>query len=112
MPAYLIVRVDMKDPVAYGEYMKHTPRILADHGGRFLARGGAAITLEGSKDDLRTVLIEFDSIEAAQAMYDSPEYQAAKQLREGAGDAHFLVVDGYPDAEWRAVVEESRRHVE
>jgi uncharacterized protein (DUF1330 family) len=29
------------------------------------------------------VLIEFDSIEAAQAWYNSSEYQAAKKFRDG-----------------------------
>jgi uncharacterized protein (DUF1330 family) len=40
------------------------------------------VTLEGPENTVRNVLIEFDSIEAAQTWYDSPEYQAAKVYRD------------------------------
>jgi uncharacterized protein (DUF1330 family) len=53
-------------------------------GGRILARGVAALAYEhGVKQ--RTVVIEFDSVEAAQRAHDSPAYQAAlKALGDGA----------------------------
>lgn len=110
MPAYLVVRVtNMSDPTAYGEYVKHTPRILEKFGGRFIARGGETVTLEGPDDGARIVLIEFDSVEDAKAMYNSPEYQAAKAIREGAGDAHFVVTEGYPDATWQESLAASKQ---
>jgi len=34
-------------------------------------------------------------METAKAWYNSPEYQAAKALREGAGVARFMIVDGF-----------------
>ena len=49
---------------------------LSAAGGRFLARGLPAAVKEAGKQQ-RTVLIEFDSVEAALAAYDSPGYQLA-----------------------------------
>jgi uncharacterized protein (DUF1330 family) len=109
MPAYLVARVDVRDWDKYKEYMKHTPRVIARHGGRFIARGGEKITLEGSDDGLRLVLIEFPLLANAKAFYDSPEYQATKELREGSGSAHFVVIDGYPTEDWNAAVRESSK---
>jgi uncharacterized protein (DUF1330 family) len=75
--AYLVssYRSIMK-PDKLADYAKLAgPAILAA-GGRFLARGSAAKAMEdGIKD--RTVIIEFDTLEAAMALYDSPMYQEA-----------------------------------
>ena len=45
-------------------------------GGTFLARGMPDIIKESGQNN-RTVLIEFDNLEAARAAYDSPAYQEA-----------------------------------
>jgi len=94
MSAYLIVRVEVTDPERYREYMKHSPAAIAKFGGRFLARGGETVTLEGDQQPGRVVLVEFPSMEQAKAFYESPEYQAAKALREGAANGHFVAVAG------------------
>lgn len=53
-------------------------------GGRFLARATAAKAYEDGKAE-RTVIIEFESVEAAAAVHDSAAYQAAlKALGDGA----------------------------
>jgi uncharacterized protein (DUF1330 family) len=39
-------------------------------------------------------VIEFPSFEDAIACYNSPEYQAAKAKREGAGVADIVFVEG------------------
>ena len=39
-------------------------------------------------------VIEFDTMEQAVACYNSPEYQKAKDLRDGKTDAVFFVVEG------------------
>jgi uncharacterized protein (DUF1330 family) len=109
MPAYIIARVDVRDLDQYREYTRHTPRIIAQFGGRFIVRGSEAITLEGPEERRRIVLIEFPSLERAEAFFASDDYQAIKKKREGAGDGQFLAVDGYDLAEWDAAVAESRR---
>jgi uncharacterized protein (DUF1330 family) len=39
--------------------------------------------------------MEFPSFDAALACYRSPEYQAAKKLRDGKADIDLFVIEGY-----------------
>lgn len=94
MPAYLLVRANITDMEQYGEYMKLTPAIAEKYGGKFLVRGGDKVILEGPDQPERIVLLKFDSVEAAQRMYNSDEYQAAMKAREGAAHASFVVIEG------------------
>jgi uncharacterized protein (DUF1330 family) len=104
MTAYLIARVNVTDAEKYREYVKHTPRVVALHGGRFIVRAMESVTLEGPEQKLRTVVMEFPSLEHARAFYHSPEYAPVKALRAGAGDAQLIAVEGYPRAEWEAAL--------
>ena len=80
MPAYIVVRVDVTDQEQFAEYMKVTPGIIQQFGGKFLVRGGERVTLEGEEETRRMVIIEFPSVDAAQAFYHSDEYAAAIEL--------------------------------
>jgi uncharacterized protein (DUF1330 family) len=92
--AYVIVQVDVTNAQQYGEYAKLSPGIIEKFGGRFLARGGRTVTLEGAAARSRVVVVEFPSFERAQQFYSSPEYQAAKKVRDGAAAAQFVLVEG------------------
>jgi uncharacterized protein (DUF1330 family) len=56
-------------------------------------RGGTFETMEGSARD-RNVVVEFADRDAAFACYRSPEYQAAKSIRQKYADADFIIIDG------------------
>jgi uncharacterized protein (DUF1330 family) len=94
MTAYLIIRVAVTDWDRYREYMALTPAALAKYQGRFIARGGESVTLEGPQETRRLALVEFPSLDLARTFYASPEYQAAKALRDGACEAEFIALDG------------------
>jgi len=94
MPAYIIVRAQVTDPAKYQEYAKLTPAAVAKHGGKYIARGGEVVTLEGPDEKRRLVVIEFPTLEKAKAFYHSPEYSAAKKVRAGAAVSEFIAVDG------------------
>jgi uncharacterized protein (DUF1330 family) len=94
MPAYVIARVQVTDWERYREYMKHTPQTISQFGGRFIARGGETVSLEGPAETYRVVILEFPSLQQAKAWYHSDEYQALKTMRAGAATASFLAVDG------------------
>ncbi len=93
MTAYWIAHVTVTDPAAYAEYQALAPAIFAAHGARFLARGGRSDVLEGPSLT-RHVIIEFPSLAAAKACYDSPEYRAASEKRANAAMAHIVIVEG------------------
>ncbi len=93
MTAYWIANTTVHNPDAYGEYAKLAGPAIEKHGGKFLARGATHTTLEGAGRP-RTVVIRFDSAEAALACYHSPEYQAAHKLQQGAADRDIYIVEG------------------
>jgi uncharacterized protein (DUF1330 family) len=90
---YVIARVDILDPEAYGRYAAEATKAIAAHGGRALARGGRYEALEGQAR-ARNVVLEFDNYDAARAYYYSAEYQAARALREGAAEIEMVLVEG------------------
>jgi uncharacterized protein (DUF1330 family) len=93
MPAYWIAHVTVTDAEAYGRYANLATAAIEAHGGRFLARAGRYVQLEG-RDRARNVLAEFPSLEAAEACYRSPEYQAALAHARGAAERDLVIVEG------------------
>jgi uncharacterized protein (DUF1330 family) len=94
MPAYLIVETDITDPEQYEQYKAVTPGLVAAAGGRFIARGGEVAVLEGDWTPERLVVIELPDLAAAKRFYESPEYQEAIKLREGAATLRMVAVEG------------------
>ena len=93
MKAYWIAQVTVNSPDQYRFYAESAPEAFRKYNARILARGGRCEQLEGSGRP-RNVVIEFDSFEDALACYNSPEYQAAKAKRQGAGEADIVIVEG------------------
>ena len=94
MPAYLFANIEVTDPVLYEEYRKGVPATIAQYGGRYIARGGAAEGLEGGYAPRRVVLLEFPSLERAKAWWDSPEYRPLRAIRQRSSRGDLILVDG------------------
>ena len=95
MAAYLIVESQVTDPDKFKRYMAAAPASVLALGGEYLVRGGAMEVLEGDWHPPRLTVIRFPSFQAAQSLYDSPEYQHARSLREGATACfNMVIVDG------------------
>lgn len=94
MAAYIIIRITVKDPIRLKEYQKVAPAIIGRFEGKLLARGGEVVSLEGSIENRRIVIIEFPSLEKAKAFYCSPEYAEAIELRKDAAEFEVIAVEG------------------
>ncbi len=94
MVAYVIVELDITDPAGYDDYRKLVPPTLAAYGGKFVVRGGACETLEGSWRPQRMVVLEFPSVGRAKEWWSSPEYREAKALRQRTARSEMIVVEG------------------
>jgi uncharacterized protein (DUF1330 family) len=92
--AYVLVELAVTDPEAFEAYKTLSTTALAAHGGRYLARGGAASLLEGAGTPSRVTLLEFPDLATAKAWYDSPEYMEARAARAEAATGRFVVVEG------------------
>jgi uncharacterized protein (DUF1330 family) len=90
---WIAVYRSIKNPDALVAYAQLAGPAIQANGGRFLARGNPSKAYEAGQM-LRTVIIEFDSVEKAIATHDSPGYQAAlKALGDGA-DRDLRIVEG------------------
>ena len=92
--AYWVAHMDIHDPDAYAKYRAANAAPFEKYGAKFVVRGGAQTSREGQTKS-RTVVLEFADLATAQACYDSPEYQAAKALRDPAADSDLVIVEGY-----------------
>ena len=90
---YVIITEDIKDAAGMAEYGKLASQTMGT--AKVLAFGPAAETLEGEWHGTQTVLVEFESVEAAKEWYYSDEYQAAAKLRQAAADCNGVIVSGF-----------------
>lgn len=94
MPVYVVVQIDVTDPVAYETYKSLASPSIGLYDGRYVVRGGISTTLEGNWDPGRFVLLEFPTAERAQAWYASPEYGEARAARRDAANVKMILVEG------------------
>ncbi len=93
MPAYWFSSANVTDEAALADYARLARPAIEKHGGRYLARGGRHVRLEGA-DWERHVIIEFPSLEAAETCYRSPEYQEALAFAKKAVQRNACIVEG------------------
>jgi uncharacterized protein (DUF1330 family) len=96
MSAYIVVQVDVKDAEAYEEYKALAPPSIEAYGGRYIVRGGEVERLEGRWSPKRLVVLEFPDTARARAWWESPEYAAAKALRQRSAVSEMILVAGLP----------------
>lgn len=92
---YWIAHVDVTDPERYKDYIAANAAPLKKYGARFLVRNGESLVPSGGLQGRRHVVIEFESYAVARACYESPEYQAAARIRDGASTGDIVIIEGY-----------------
>jgi uncharacterized protein (DUF1330 family) len=90
---YWIVRVSVRDQDRYPEYLAAARPAFEKFGAKFIVRGGAFEAMEGGARE-RNVVVEFKDRATAIACYHSPEYQAARPLRQKYAESDFIIIDG------------------
>jgi uncharacterized protein (DUF1330 family) len=96
-PGIYIAEHDIQDAKTYASYSDRAEETVKTFGGRFLVRGGKADSLQGEAPKGRLIVIAFDSVEKAQAWYNSPAYQEIKPIRMRAAKSRVLIVEGVPN---------------
>ena len=93
MVAYWVARAKINDPVEYKKYTDLVSKIIAEYGGKVLARGGDYETLEGPNTFERFIVIEFPSMQAASSCHASEAYKTARKFRlKGVGQNELTIV--------------------
>lgn len=80
--------------MAYDRYREAVPATIAEHGGRYLARGGTTEVLEGGWRPSRLVIVEFPTVEAARAWYGSERYQEVVRVRHETAESQLVLTEG------------------
>ena len=83
----------IKDPDKFAAYAKLAGPAFTKYGAKYLARGTAEQAYEAGVKQ-RIVIVEFESVEKAVAAHDSPDYQAALKVLDGAVERDLRIVEG------------------
>ncbi len=94
MVAYVIANIEVTDPAQYEDYKKLAGPAIEACGGKYLVRGGKTEVLEGKWQPNRLVMLEFESVEKAQAWWDSTHYAQSKAIRQGSAVSSMVIVQG------------------
>jgi uncharacterized protein (DUF1330 family) len=94
MAAYVIADIEVIDPEGYEEYTQKVTATISAFGGRYLVRGGATETLEGTWSPKRCVVLEFPTMASLKAWWDSPEYRPLRVVRERTAKSTLIIAEG------------------
>ena len=86
----------MKDAADFEAYRTIAAKAIAQYGGRYLVRGGAADVVEGGPPPKSIIVVEFPSMTRLREWYASPEYAEALKHRRTALDRRLIFVEGVP----------------
>lgn len=94
MSAYLVFTRDKTlDEHELAIYSKDVPATLAGHEVKLLALFGSHENLEGASTE-GTAILEFPTIEAAKAWYNSPSYHKVREHRFKGATYRVTLVEG------------------
>ena len=94
MSAYIIVEIDITDPVGYDDYKKQAAATVHKHGGKYIVRGGKTEVLEGDWVPKRIVVLEFPSADRAKEWLNCEEYREPRKMRHRTEKTNMILVEG------------------
>lgn len=92
---YVILTEAINDPSGMLAYGKAAQPTMASGGAKILAVETKPELLEGDWHGSQTVVLEFESVDAARAWYFSEGYQQAAKLRQAAADCNAVILSGF-----------------
>jgi len=93
--AYVIVFNTVNDREKYmNEFGPAITKSLQDAGGKYLVRGGKSIPINGAPPAARVVVVQFESVDKAQAWAASPAAKAAYAIGEKYATLNDFIVEG------------------
>ena len=90
---YVVLTEEITDPDGMKAYGRAASAAMG--GVKVLAVDATPHVLEGNWHGHQTVVLEFESVEAAQAWYDSDAYRAARTLRQAAANTNAVILSGF-----------------
>jgi uncharacterized protein (DUF1330 family) len=99
--AYVIIEIDVVNRDAFfKEFVPVAVKTITDEGGKFLARGGKLVNIEGppplASEDKRLTVVEFENMEKAQATFASSSYSDVRTTGNKHAKFRIVAVEGMP----------------
>lgn len=92
---YIVYTEQIHDPAKMDEYGALAMPSLFGGGGSVIALDDSVDCREGTWHGGRTVILEFESVDAARNWYESEEYQAAIPLRQAGAETNVAIIGGF-----------------
>jgi uncharacterized protein (DUF1330 family) len=94
-PAYVVVEIDVTNQDAFlKEYAPIAGNAITAGGGKYLARGGKSVAIDGEPPKPRTVVIAFESMEKAQATFASAAYRDGRKIGDKYAKFRIWATEG------------------
>ena len=94
-PAYNVAEITIKDQDGYNkEYLPVITKALTDAGGKFIVRGGKTVSYEGAAPAPRVIVVQFESLDKLQALYNSASYKDAIAVGDKYSTQRIFGVEG------------------
>ena len=90
---YIVASIRTDDMDTMRRFAEASAPVIAEFGGRVLARDPMPDIREGSQAGI-SVIVEFDDVETARRFYDSDGYTAAKAIRQSVAETDLRIVSG------------------
>ncbi|MBT8410620.1 MAG: DUF1330 domain-containing protein [Octadecabacter sp.] len=90
---YLIAHIRVQDKEAFEEFKALSGAAIKAHSGKVLVRNPSPDHREGAAQGL-AIVIEFESLDAARAFYESEAYSEARAVREKISETDLILVEG------------------
>lgn len=90
---YIIASIRTDDMDTMRRFAEASAPVIAEYGGRVLARDPKPDIREGTQTGI-SVVVEFEDVETAQKFYESDGYTSAKSIREAVAETDLRIVSG------------------
>ena len=94
-PAYTVAEIEVTDATTFKPYAEETRSSIPAAGGRFIVRGGKTFVVNGAPPK-QIVVIQWESLEKAQAFFESASYKQLVPIRDKASNFRAFVIEGVP----------------
>ncbi|HKS64288.1 MAG TPA: DUF1330 domain-containing protein [Xanthobacteraceae bacterium] len=95
-PAFAVVEIDVSNPDGFRkEYSPNAGKIMDAAGGKYLTRGPSRkVSIDGEPVKPTTVIIQFDNLEKAQAVFGSSEYREHRKIGDKYAKFRIWLAEG------------------
>jgi uncharacterized protein (DUF1330 family) len=94
-PGYVVVEVAVTDKDGYAkEFIPPAAKAIEEGGGKYVVRGGKTISFQGTPPASRIVVLQFESMDKAQAWWDSPGRKNSQSIGDKYGAFRIFAVEG------------------